>query len=333
MYQAKRAMFLYTVSPLHMGAGTALGVIDSPIQRERHTGHPMMAGSGIKGAIRDHVRRTWDNGHRDMVNRIFGPEPSGGELHAGAVTFTDAAIVLLPVRSLKRSYVYATCPTALGRLQRVLAQAGHPDSFTITSPEVDDALVLDEKLLLDKDQLYLESFRFKASVSKPLADIAVFLEDHAVPADAGMEYFASKIGSDLVVLHDDRFNYFAKNSMVVEPHVRINDETGTADDGGLFYVENLPPESLLVSLVLTSAEYRSKSESKSEPRSRSVQGSLDDGRFDAREVLAQLVTGVNGNASRGLDGQLVQFGGDATTGRGLVTLRFPDPAGREGGGS
>jgi CRISPR/Cas system CMR subunit Cmr4 (Cas7 group RAMP superfamily) len=35
-----------------MGAGSAVGVIDNPIQRERHTGHPCFAGSGIKGAMR-----------------------------------------------------------------------------------------------------------------------------------------------------------------------------------------------------------------------------------------------------------------------------------------
>jgi len=29
-----------------MGAGQAVGVIDNPIQRERHTGHPFFASSG-----------------------------------------------------------------------------------------------------------------------------------------------------------------------------------------------------------------------------------------------------------------------------------------------
>ena len=52
MYQAQAALFLYAVSPVHMGAGAAFGLIDSPIQRERHTEHPLFAGSGIKGAIR-----------------------------------------------------------------------------------------------------------------------------------------------------------------------------------------------------------------------------------------------------------------------------------------
>ena len=52
MFEKTAALFLYAVSPVHMGAGQAVDVIDNPIQRERHTGHPCFAGSGIKGAVR-----------------------------------------------------------------------------------------------------------------------------------------------------------------------------------------------------------------------------------------------------------------------------------------
>ena len=49
MFEKHAAVFLYAISPVHMGAGQAIGVIDNPIQRERHTNHPSFAGSGIKG--------------------------------------------------------------------------------------------------------------------------------------------------------------------------------------------------------------------------------------------------------------------------------------------
>lgn len=52
MFEKKVPIFIYCVSPVHMGAGAAIGVIDNPIQRERHTEYPMIAGSGLKGAIR-----------------------------------------------------------------------------------------------------------------------------------------------------------------------------------------------------------------------------------------------------------------------------------------
>ena len=61
-----------------------------------------------------------------------------------------------------------------------------------------------------------------------------------------------KIASDLVALPDTDFAYFAQHAMLVEPHVRIDPDNCTAREGGLFYTENLPPESILIALMLVS---------------------------------------------------------------------------------
>jgi len=53
MFEQGRILFLYAESPLHPGTGTALGPVDLPIQRERHTGFPTIQASGIKGVFRD----------------------------------------------------------------------------------------------------------------------------------------------------------------------------------------------------------------------------------------------------------------------------------------
>lgn len=114
---------------------------------------------------------------------------------------------------------------------------------------------------------------------------------------------------DLVLLHDTDFAHFARHAMVVEPHVRINDESGTADDGGLFYVENLPPETLMVGLVQASIERFKKD--------RRDQGAA--ALLSAPEVLAKVFSG-QGDALPGIGGKLLQIGGDASTGRGLVLV-------------
>src|SRR5690554_6289265 len=122
MFQKKAALFLYANSPVHMGAGQAIDVIDNPIQRERHTGHPSYAGSGIKGAVRHSFEAL--GGEPADLNHLFGPDSGSGDLHAGAVSFGDAQIVALPVRSLKQGYVYATSPQALARAKRLLNVSG-----------------------------------------------------------------------------------------------------------------------------------------------------------------------------------------------------------------
>ncbi|WP_438438785.1 RAMP superfamily CRISPR-associated protein [Hydrogenophilus thermoluteolus] len=82
--------------------------------------------------------------------------------------------------------------------------------------------------------------------------IATWLAENALPAGNGYDHFRNKLKSDLVVLSDTDFAYFCEHATLVEPHVRINDATGTADDGGLFFTENLPPESLMIAPLLAS---------------------------------------------------------------------------------
>ena len=293
MFQRQAAVFLYAVSPVHMGAGSAVGVIDNPIQRERHTGHPCFAGSGIKGALRHGFEAI--GGDPALIDRLFGPASQSSDLHAGAVSFGDAQLVAFPVRSLKNGYVYATCPQALARAQRLLSLIGSKTDWAIPTVAEGDCLIANPALLTGT-KLHLEAFEYSAKVSQSLPVLAADLAARALPPDAAYQFFRDKLAHDLVVLSDTDFAYFVQNATLVEPHVRIDEKTGTASDGGLFYTENLPPESLLLAPLLTSAT-RSKADN-----------------LDADEVLVKLRTA--------LDGKLVQLGGDATTGRGLVMLKM-----------
>lgn len=295
MFEKHAALFLYTVSPVHMGAGTAVGIIDSPIQRERHTNHPCFAGSGIKGAVRQQFKAI--GGNETIIDRLFGPESGSSELHAGAVSFGDALLVAFPVRSLKNGYVYATSPQSLARAQRLLHLIGQPLAWRIPEVQVGHC-ILANPLLLSGDRLHLEAFEYVARVSQELPQIAADIAEKALPSDPGHRYFQEKLKQDLVVLSDTDFAYFAQHATVVEPHVRINPKTGTADDRGLFYTENLPPESILLAPLLASRTRTGK----------------HDGAMEAEEVFLML--------KNALGERLLQIGGDATTGRGLVAVKI-----------
>lgn len=301
MFEQSRLLFLYAVSPVHMGAGQALGVIDNPIQRERHTDHPMAAGSGLKGALRHHLERVWD---KNTVLSLFGPESNASD-YAGCVSFGDAQLVAFPVRSLKRAFVYAVSPVSLARLKRLAVLSGIDTGWSVPEVATDHALVADSEVL-SNGRLVLEAFDFASGESAELKIIAQWLADNALPAGPAHEHFRNKIITDLVLLPDDAYSHFVRNATVVEAHVRINDDTGTADEGGLFYTENLPPESLLVSPVLASLERTSQ---------KGRQG-------EAMTAEAVMQTLTKGNGRPGLDGAFIQMGGDATTGRGQVVLRF-----------
>jgi CRISPR-associated protein Cmr4 len=154
--------------------------------------------------------------------------------------------------------------------------------------------------LSDQNKLHLEVFEYSDTAKDAAAvqAIAADLATMAVPQADGFEYFREKLDRHLVVLSDTDFAYFAEHATLVEPHVRIEDKTGTASEGGLFYTENLPPESVLVAPLLASQTRR---------------GNGPDNELPAEIVIAKI--------KNVLQGRVLQIGGDATTGRGLVKAR------------
>ncbi|GAB4119790.1 MAG: type III-B CRISPR module RAMP protein Cmr4 [Sideroxydans sp.] len=296
MFEKHAAVFLYAVSPVHLGAGQAVGVIDNPIQRERHTNHPCFAGSGIKGAVRHGFESL--GGDKQHMDKLFGPDAGSGDLHAGAVSFGDAQLVAMPVRSLKGGFVYATCPQAVSRAQRLLNLIGVQANWPTIPAPAEGQCLLANPALLSGDKLHLEAFEYTAKVSQELPRLSEDLASRALPDGDPYAYFKNKLKTDLVVLSDTDFSYFSENAMLVEPHVRIDEATGTAKDGGLFYTENLPPEALLIAPLLASQTRTGKGK---------------DNELPAEAVMGQIKTVI--------DGKLLQIGGDATTGRGLVVAK------------
>lgn len=301
MFQAHAALFLYATSPIHMGAGQAFGLIDNPIARERHSEHPLFPGSGLKGAIRHRFHALWRDAEGEkskaLLERLFGPESQSGELHAGAVSLGDAQLIAFPVRSVKEGYVYATSAYVLARAARLLAQLGVAGMPAAPIAAAAGKARVANPALLAGDKLHLEAFEFAndADDADKLGAVARWLADTALPEGEAHAFFREKFARDLVLLSDEDFTWFAKNATVVEPHVCIDNIKGTAKDGGLFYTENLPPETLMLGSLMASRERSGK------------------GELEAEAVLAQI--------SGAIRGQLLQVGGDATTGRGLVSAR------------
>jgi CRISPR-associated protein Cmr4 len=106
--------------------------VDLPIQRERHTGFPKIESSGIKGCFREEFERIVAEENNktlgekglpeDFVTVAFGHE-TDGSIHSGSAAFTDARLLLFPVRSAKGVFAYVTCPYILKRLEEDFAFA------------------------------------------------------------------------------------------------------------------------------------------------------------------------------------------------------------------
>jgi CRISPR-associated protein Cmr4 len=288
---ADAVLLLYAESAVHWGAGSAIGAVDLPIQRERHTGYPCGQGSGLKGSLRDFLSGRPGISERH-ITAIFGPDTNAGDKHAGCVLIGDASLLLFPIRSLRGTFAYATSRLALARFQR------HTRLFEKIPPEPQDgtALVAPNGALVLKNHnaVVLEEVRFSAAVDQVLGSIAAKIREWAQGS-----LLADRIGTHIVLLPETDFASFTRSSTIFETHVRIDDKSHTAEEGGLFTAEFLPPDTLMYCPLTCLPPF-------------------------VKDPPEELKTpqGVRQYLSEQLNKKQFQTGADATTGRGLMRIFF-----------
>lgn len=224
-----KVVWLETVTSLHAGSGAALGAIDLPIQRERHTNWPLVPASSLKGVFRDAARQQ----KLPSEKRLYGSEDRTA-LFAGALSFTDARILVFPVRSVHGTFALVSCPMALERWRRDTQLVGEKVDLPPVQAKEGEILVHSGSVLLNGGKAQLEEFEL---AGKPV-DLA------------GL---AGKIGVNakrLAIVSDEQFGWFVEYA--TETIARIGLEPGkkTVKKGALFYQEFVPAEALFYFLLL-----------------------------------------------------------------------------------
>jgi CRISPR-associated protein Cmr4 len=273
-----KVLYLFTRTPLHVGAGASVGAVDQPIQRERHTGFPIIPGSSVKGVLRDHLKTLG----QETLDDPFGKGGTGDKVFtAGKISFGEARLLAFPVRSAKGAFALATSPLALQRFAR---DAGLSETVPPAPPDM--TCLAGPKVVIEKNGqkgAVLEEYRFNVADPFPhkWEEVLTGLLGDAVLSGAAGRF---------VLLSDGDLSHFAMNACQVNQHVRIKDETGTADTdgGGLFNEETVPSETLFYA-----------------PFTLLSRGSEENLLFKALSPE-----------------QLVQFGGNGTTGLGFCTVKL-----------
>ena len=304
MFKEKAVMFLHAETSMHLGSGQSVGAIDLAIQRERHTGFPMGAASGVKGAVRNWFERHAERlGNPEQAGRrvvaTFGPEGEGANDHMGAVAFTDARLLLFPVRSMKGVFAWTTCPAVLGRVRRDLKAAGKEVLWGVPKPGENQVLGMPKnENKTDDGRVLLEEYAFTYQQDEDVVELAAWIQGQAWPASSEYMFWHDWLPGHLLVLHDDAFKDFVTHSTEVQARVKLNEQKTTTGKGGnLFYQENLPSDVLLYALVLAQDDL-----------SRTLGG---DG--SAKDLLNYVKT---------LSGERLQMGGDESVGKGIVCVNF-----------
>ena len=239
----KSALYhLHTITSLHVGIGQGTGVIDMPIARERASNLPQIPGSGVKGVLRDELS---DDTNDDML-ALFGPKMgSNASEYAGAIKVGDARLLALPIRSWNGTFAWVSCPMILRRYARDLSANQNGGIPNIPSLNAEQALpASDSELIGHNNKVYLEDLDLVALANN---DVDGWAEDIAnrVFNKAWKDIFKQRF----LVVHDNVFGFLSETATEIRARIKIDETTGTVQQGALWYEEYLPAESLLWGVV------------------------------------------------------------------------------------
>lgn len=303
----KSLLLLRVETALHAGSGDGFGLVDLPIQRERHTAFPKIEASSLKGALKEHFTRLSDKkGEDKKVNAIFGKgnEDDAGKTQAGALSITDARILFFPVKSMEGVFVWITSELCLRRLKQDIEQyTGNSIRLNINSLDRGKALRIkstndtESRSLLKKNKLVLEDYAFDVVNS---ANSVVDYDSVIKPFFKG-SIWEEKSKKDIYVLNDDDFRDFLELSTEVITRIAIDPATGVVKDGALFTEEYLPTETVLYSALIAHKELKEEKEDKKSPMSK-------------EDILTTFKDEMSGT--------LFQLGANASLGKGLLYASF-----------
>ena len=232
--------WLHAMTPLHVGAGRGLGYIDMPIVREKVTTWPYVPGSSIKGVIAEHFGAS-DNDERikdAQLKAAFGTSGSDNDSAAGALVFTDANILCLPVRSFYGTFAWVASPFCLKR-------AGINISLPNFPKESDSFITNDSVLTGHEGKIYLEDLDINTQKINEAGRIADDIAESLFDNEEWKKIFAERFA----VVSDDLFTFLCESGTEVNAHIRINSRTGIVEPGALWYEESLPVETILTGRI------------------------------------------------------------------------------------
>ena len=300
---------IYTITPTHCGTGQAAGAVDLPIARELHTAMPLLPSTSLKGV----ARAAW--GTEDKKEYLFGSAPPGpddggaeeaGEDAAshgsksdgttpGKLIFSDGRLLLFPVRSLQRAFMYVTSPMLLGRFVRdkvAFGVAGKVAAELVPSADGKRIYVSDKELV--GEVLVLEDLVFEAGQVLSWNGFDGLCEELLQLLPDTETFARNHLREHVVIVGDGDMQDIVTRSTPVMARTQLTsgkttdaylNEDGYEEKGNLWYEEVLPSDCLFYNFVMS--------------RGRDQAGAAADFRKGAPEHLRTVQIGGNETVGQG----------------------------------
>ncbi|ELS04982.1 CRISPR type III-B/RAMP module RAMP protein Cmr4 [Xenococcus sp. PCC 7305] len=227
-------VYLYLLTPLHVGASSQIGNMVG-IAREVHTEFPYIPASSIRGKVRSLL-------DSDTANLLFGQKLTNIEQPTeGHVWFSDASLLFFPVASYSHHFLWITCPLWLKRWQRWI---NHPDLTQLIMSCETELKKSDIKALtsVTAEQIFLRG----AILSQP--------EVRSIDKDAPAWQLFNKLPNGhgvmelkqrLVILSDQDCLAFVDMGLQQQVRIAMEDDRKVAKEGAFRSEQAIPSETVM----------------------------------------------------------------------------------------
>jgi len=243
-------IFYRTITPLHVGCGQEVGVVDLPVIRERSTGYPYIPGSGIRGSLREWFEKKGKE-FKALTKKLFGPDEDEMEeaenQYAGCLAVHDARLLFYPVRSDKEVFLWITSPLVLERYKRDLSYFLSCATANIEGlTDIGEDKYIGPAVLGNANQpfLHLEEFCFTPVANSD--DARTNLE--ALAGNIAGKIQISELDKRVILVSDTAFYHFVNHATMLVQHNTLT-SAKTVKGGMLFSVESIPPETILYGMI------------------------------------------------------------------------------------
>jgi len=240
MTTSSQLVAIFAETALHPGTGQGDGVIDREVQRDITTGHPEIAGSSWKGALKAHVREATDDA---TATRLFGSDP-GEPVSDGRLAVSAGSICAFPVPIDATGFGWITSLSALAQITLIARPTGV--SVPGLPDQPDDHAALGPAST--PNDVRAEIVTFKATPDAAVTEWAQWIADHAMPPNPEFSYWRAKAADALWVVSDAAFPLMTRQFTQIDEQVALDSKKNVVGKA-LRTVEYLPRDTIMMSRV------------------------------------------------------------------------------------
>lgn len=224
------AYLIQCITNLHVGSGDAnYGIVDKLVQRDTVFNYPTIHSSSLKGALREHYEKIWEN-DIGKINDVFGKKTANdSDAESGNCNFLNADLMALPVRCSHKQFALTFCPQSIEAINTKAQMLVNKN--LLKTPTAFDKLFTNDNI----NSIYLEDDNIQKAIHTK-----ILLEKVEMAGFTALD-------KQYAIVSNDKFDNYTDNLPVIA-------RNRLGENKNLWYEEVVPHQSLFITYIISNSE-------------------------------------------------------------------------------